>query len=107
MNLVAAISVDQTNIQVGTKLARNPSDPPLHQAPLIHDRKTFKCYIAFRSIPKSCNIAPLIMFYYQLIFYCMVLNHLSEYHTFCVHNVMWSVMDCPWNLTNWRIAYIR
>ena len=34
---------------------RDSPDPNLHEAPLIRNRTTFKCYIAIGSIPTSCH----------------------------------------------------
>ena len=42
-------------------VARNASDPPQYQAPLIHDNRTFKCYIAFSNIRASCDMQHCIL----------------------------------------------
>ena len=43
-------------------LSARPPDPQLHEAPLICNRTTFKCYIAFRSIPTSRHMSSSVLF---------------------------------------------
>ena len=70
-------------------------DPQLHDTPLICNiyiyiscnDTTFKCYIAFRSIPASCHMPPSILFTIYLVF-----------NTWCL--IIWFVLDAHWSPTD-------
>ena len=78
-------------------VARNASDPPQYQAPLIHNHTTFKYYIAFSNIITNCDMPPYILYTIHLFFNAWCLNScLSEHRTFAfrlVLNAIWSVTN--------------
>ena len=78
-------------------VARNASDPPQYQAPLIHNHTTFKCFIAFSNIITSCDMPTCILFAIHLFSNAWrLIICLSEHRTFvsrCALNAHWSVTN--------------
>ena len=78
--------------------ARDSPDPQQHEAPLIGNPTTFKCYHAVPSIPPNCHMPPSIPFTIHLFFYCVVPKSLvakwtSRFSFGLVLNAHWSVTD--------------
>ena len=77
--------------------ASNILDSPQYQDPLIHNRTTFKCHIAFYSITTSCHTPPSILFTIHLFLnaWCLFIWP-SEHRIFGFRRVLnahWSVTD--------------
>ena len=69
-------------------VARNASDQPQYQAPLIHNHTPFKCFIASSNIITSCYMLPCILWYLII---CQ-----SEHRTFAFR----LAIDAHWSVTN-------
>ena len=84
---------------------RATTAPQLYEAPLIRNRKTFKCYVAFRSIPASCHMPSCLLSIY---FECVVPDNLTEWTShFFIFNVHWSdVKDKHCHLKIWQPYHI-